>query len=154
MPPQVSEPAEVKEATIIIYNLVKEEPAVGKRGSTGCCCWRRWELKKPSVIPVVVEEKLVEVEEVETIKPVENQPYFYEDRVASNVAIEDYTLPAEEQISAVAKEEAKEKGTVAKKNILFYVAVTLLVLLIIAIVTISILGIVHLTTDIKFFKSL
>nr|WP_307927401.1 hypothetical protein [Mycoplasmopsis bovis] len=111
-------------------------------------------VKEASVIPVVVEEKPVEVEEVETIKPVENQPYFYEDRVASNVAIEDYTLPAEEQISAVAKEEAKEKGTVAKKNILFYVAVTLLVLLIIAIVTISILGIVHLTTDIKFFKSL
>nr|WP_307918209.1 hypothetical protein [Mycoplasmopsis bovis] len=112
-------------------------------------------VKEASVIPVVVEEKLVEVEEVETIKPVENQPYFYEESdVASNVAIEDYTLPAEEQISAVAKEEAKEKGTVAKKNILFYVAVTLLVLLIIAIVTISILGIVHLTTDIKFFKSL
>nr|WP_307908624.1 hypothetical protein [Mycoplasmopsis bovis] len=80
---------------------------------------KKMRVKEASVIPVVVEEKLVEVEEVETIKPVENQPYFYEDRVASNVAIEDYTLPAEEQISAVAKEEAKEKGTVAKKNILF-----------------------------------
>nr|WP_307909254.1 hypothetical protein [Mycoplasmopsis bovis] len=151
--PQVSEPAEVKEATIIIYNLVKEEPAVEKEEAPVVVA-EEMRVKEASVIPVVVEEKLVEVEEVETIKPVENQPYFYEDRVASNVAIEDYTLPAEEQISAVAKEEAKEKGTVAKKNILFYVAVTLLVLLIIAIVTISILGIVHLTTDIKFFKSL
>ncbi|MBT1345260.1 hypothetical protein FCM96_02920 [Mycoplasma bovis] len=150
--PEVSEPTEVKETTIIIYNLVKEEPAVEKEEAPVVAA--EDEVKEASVIPVVVEEKPVEVEEVETIKPVENQPYFYEDRVASNVAIEDYTLPAEKQMPAATKEEAKEKGTVAKKNILFYVAVTLLVLLIIAIVTISILGIVHLTTDIKFFKSL
>ncbi len=152
--PEVSEPTEVKETTIIIYNLVKEEPAVEKVDAPVTVAEEDDEVKEASVIPVVVEEKPVEVEEVETIKPVENQPYFYEDRVASNVAIEDYTLPAEEQMPAVTKDEAKEKGTVAKKNILFYVAVTLLVLLIIAIVTISILGIVHLTTDIKFFKSL
>ncbi len=53
---------EVKEATIIIYNLVKEEPAVEKVEAPVAAAEE--EVKEASVIPVVVEEKPVEVEEV------------------------------------------------------------------------------------------
>ncbi|EIN15070.1 Hypothetical protein, predicted transmembrane protein [Mycoplasmopsis agalactiae 14628] len=150
-----AEAAETKEATIIQYSLVKEDSQEAKKEAAPVAMMAEpmptEEVKEPEMAaqPAMMEEAMP-VDEAPLA--VENQPYFYEDRVAPSVAIEDYTLPAEEQI--LVQEESKEKGTVAKKNVLFIAAVTLLVLLIIAIITISILGIVHLTTDVKIFKSL
>lgn len=151
-----AEAAESKKATVIQYNLIKETPAEAKEEVAPVAMMAEPMPAEESKEAKMVVEHPAMIEETapveEAPKAVENQPYFYEDRVAPSVNIEDYTLPAEEQI--LVQEESKEKGTVAKKNVLFIAAVTLLVLLIIAIIAVSILGIVHLTTDVNIFKSL
>ncbi|MCE6061548.1 hypothetical protein J8A71_01380 [Mycoplasmopsis agalactiae] len=152
-----AEAAESKEATIIQYSLIKETPAEAKEEVAPVAMMAEPMPAEESKEAEMVEQPVMKEEATpveETPMVVENQPYFYEDRITPSVNIEDYTLPAEEQILVVDESKEKEKGTVAKKNVLFIAAVTLLVILIIAIIAVSILGIVHLTTDVNIFKSL